>query len=128
MNCKKCGQPMRLLFCDDNPDTGFAFNLHNCQTCMILCKENVWENAGRLWVMPDNSVELDDKPQYYFAPCHLLEHRTVPQELIDMCGGPEAFLAMQRELRNTPMTQLPADVTDAIHAKIQRLKDEQKAK
>lgn len=65
---------------------------------------------------------------YFFAPCHVLQNITVPQELVDMCGGPEAFIKMQRELRNTPMNELPAEVVNAIHAEIKRLEDEQKVK
>lgn len=66
-------------------------------------------------------------PEYLFAPYHVLEDRKVPQELIDMCGGPEAFIKMQQEMRNTPLSEMP-DVVEAISAEIKRLEAERDVK
>ena len=48
MNCKCCNKEMKLIDVNDNPDRGYAYNIFHCIYCMIVCKEDVWENKGVL--------------------------------------------------------------------------------
>ena len=40
---------MRQIDVWDHPDEGYAFNLFLCE-CGIICKEDVWNNAGQIWI------------------------------------------------------------------------------
>lgn len=71
MDCRNCSNPLDLI---DRFDTGsggnvrgkakdkkehqdICFNLYICGNCGAICKENVWDNKGQLWVFEDNSTE-----------------------------------------------------------------------
>ncbi len=59
MQCKLCKKDMKFIACSDNPNEGFAYNIYHCDECMVLCKENVWDNAGKFWVLKDNTIESE---------------------------------------------------------------------
>lgn len=47
----KCKNEMRLLFCwDDAQETDHAYNLWACESCGRIVKQDVWEDAGELWI------------------------------------------------------------------------------
>lgn len=53
----KCKDTMKLIATWDNPELNYAFNLYACDHCGMIMKQNVWDNAGELWVAVDNQVE-----------------------------------------------------------------------
>lgn len=38
-----------------------AYNLYQCDDCGMLCRENVWDHAGILWIDTNNTVEFEAK-------------------------------------------------------------------
>ncbi|MEE9393735.1 MAG: hypothetical protein V3W41_14625 [Planctomycetota bacterium] len=49
MRCT-CGSDMTLVIADDNPGGNWAFNVYHCGDCGMICKEDVWDHAGLLWI------------------------------------------------------------------------------
>lgn len=58
MVCEHCNYGMVGILAEDDPDRQYAFNLYFCARCMTMCKENVWNNPGKLWIYCDNSTRL----------------------------------------------------------------------
>lgn len=52
--------------------------------------------------MPQADSNSGEK-QYLFAPCHTLSVTTFPDELVQMAGGPMAFMELMNDIRNTPL-------------------------
>lgn len=50
---------MELSGCSDNPNKDIAYNIHHCVFCMLICKEDVWKNPGRLWIDENNEVTIE---------------------------------------------------------------------
>lgn len=61
MHCKSCGRGMVLQFVNDNPNEGFAYNVYECAPCGVVCKEDVWANAGVTWLMSDGTSMREAK-------------------------------------------------------------------
>ncbi len=56
MQCK-CKEAMKLLFAWDDGEKN-AYNLYGCERCGRVCKENVWENKGVIWIDIDEREDL----------------------------------------------------------------------
>lgn len=66
MQCK-CGVQGEEMACIDGFDTcssghhvdgkNYAFNLYLCYRCGSICKDNVWDNPGQIWVLYDQKPE-----------------------------------------------------------------------
>jgi hypothetical protein len=56
---------MSLVDVNDNPNEGYAYNVWHCLTCANICKENVWDYKGYIWIDKANNVShnlvKDDK-------------------------------------------------------------------
>ena len=35
----------------------FAYNLYQCDYCGMVCRENVWDNQGKVWIPVDRMEE-----------------------------------------------------------------------
>jgi hypothetical protein len=47
----RCGEKMSLLFAwDDAQETDHAFNVYGCDSCGRVCKHDVWNDAGEIWL------------------------------------------------------------------------------
>ena len=55
MKCK-CGEEMITVAVYDDPDVGYAYNLHQCVYCGIVVKEDVWNNKGQILIELDGST------------------------------------------------------------------------
>lgn len=67
MNCIECNKNMKLIYCEDtctngieyqNKDMDIAFNIYVCSNCMMVAKEDVWDNKGIVWIGPTNEIEF----------------------------------------------------------------------
>jgi hypothetical protein len=59
MKCR-CGLTdgdMIFVACDDSPNEGYAFNLFHCPYCGSICKQDVWDDAGEIWISCRNEIE-----------------------------------------------------------------------
>lgn len=60
MQCKSCSNDMEFISCWDKPEYSdlleYAFNLYICNECGTICKEDVWDNEGTLWITKKNEV------------------------------------------------------------------------
>lgn len=61
MKCKYCKKEMDFVTCNDSPNDGFAYNVYHCFSCMVLLKEDVWNNPGKIWITMRNDVEIETK-------------------------------------------------------------------
>jgi len=67
--CKYCMKPMDLVYCCDTggadpiPYGSIAYNIFICRTldCMTICRVNVWDHPGTIWIKPDNTTEFNPK-------------------------------------------------------------------
>ena len=41
MKCINCDAEMKVITVNDDPTRGFAYNVYECNECMIICKSNV---------------------------------------------------------------------------------------
>ena len=41
---------------DIDPKNIYAYNVHQCHYCGALCKEDVWHNKGRTWLLTDGRI------------------------------------------------------------------------
>jgi hypothetical protein len=46
LKCVDCKEEMAFIDCNDNPNNGYAYNIYHCIPCMIIYRENVWNNLG----------------------------------------------------------------------------------
>ena len=63
MLCKDCdyrANEMQAVDCYDDPDEGHAFNLYLCDECGMICKEDVWQDAGKIWIDIEGNVTKDN--------------------------------------------------------------------
>lgn len=58
MNCKDCDGQMEFIGCNDDPNEGYAYNIYHCANCMVILKNDVWNNAGNLWIDKDNKITI----------------------------------------------------------------------
>ena len=56
MKCKFCTSDMNFIYCTDNPDKGYAYNVYACISCDTLLKEDVWDKAGKIWISTENNI------------------------------------------------------------------------
>lgn len=61
MNCVSCNCGMEVITVNDRPNLGYAYNVYECFMCMILAKEDVWKNAGVLWIFPNGHLTHEPK-------------------------------------------------------------------
>ena len=59
MICTSCNNPMNFIFCWDGPNENFAYNIYHCEKCFLICRENVWERRGVVWIFSDNSTKVE---------------------------------------------------------------------
>jgi hypothetical protein len=65
--CIKCQRLMEFVRVNDTgtgeaTDGGkYAFKLYVCEKCMIVARENVWDNKGIIWIYPDQ-MPVDQTP------------------------------------------------------------------
>lgn len=53
---------MNLVTVYDTGSSGppnYAYNLYQCEKCGTLCKEDVWEGRGKIWIKNDNDIERE---------------------------------------------------------------------
>lgn len=50
MKCLSCQEDMNFSACFDNPALGYAYNLYHCKYCGSICKEDVWNNKGKIFI------------------------------------------------------------------------------
>ena len=53
----KCGNKLESITGFDSPDEGYAYNLFVCGWCGRICKQNVWNNAGYVWLDVADNLE-----------------------------------------------------------------------
>ena len=58
--CAECGKQMKLMFVQDNPDLWIAYNLYACDGCLSICRQDVWKNAGKIWITGDGAISRGD--------------------------------------------------------------------
>jgi len=52
-NCEDNGDhDIKLVAGYDDPNTGFAYNLHQCEYCGFIYLDNVWKNKGVAIINP----------------------------------------------------------------------------
>ena len=61
MNCPDCKRKMECIAVNDSPPEGYAYNVYHCIFCMLLVKEDVWNNAGTITIRMDGSVVCRSK-------------------------------------------------------------------
>tara|TARA_R110000772_G_scaffold11545_4_gene36041 strand:+ start:928 stop:1467 length:540 start_codon:yes stop_codon:yes gene_type:complete len=49
---------MKLVTVNDDPNQDRAYNVYECDPCMMLCKESVWYEPGTLWIDLNNKVDF----------------------------------------------------------------------
>lgn len=54
--CISCGDTLEFIGCSDNPDEHIAYNLYHCWSCLIMVREDVWDNAGLTWILKDATI------------------------------------------------------------------------
>ncbi len=60
----ECGSKMRYIDCYDTGSNGdeegnsYAFNVHLCQDCGTLVKEDVWDNPGTIRIELNGAVSV----------------------------------------------------------------------
>lgn len=47
---------MGLEFVSDSPTMGIAYNVYSCKSCLTICREDVWKNAGKTWITGDGTI------------------------------------------------------------------------
>lgn len=63
MICKLCqSADVQNEFCGDNQNEGYAFNVFHCNKCNAICKQDVWENAGEIWIGADGEIFREVQP------------------------------------------------------------------
>lgn len=55
MKCVNCEDQMEFIFCTDNPNKGYAYNLYACPSCEGIVKSDVWKNKGYVFISADSS-------------------------------------------------------------------------
>jgi len=55
----KCGGLLCTECVYDDPQTGYAYNLMQCNDCGMLCKEDVWKNKGLTWISEDGKIVIE---------------------------------------------------------------------
>lgn len=64
--CKFCtdnpDKPMHFVWGYDDPHPRsaghvYAWNLFVCEYCGAICKQDVWHNAGEIWVTTEGRIE-----------------------------------------------------------------------
>ena len=65
MNCSNCSKDMKLIYCNDTCTSSveykgnsysIAYNIFECEECMTIAVNNVWDNPGTIFIEPDNTV------------------------------------------------------------------------
>lgn len=56
MKCITCNREMEFVTCNDDPGEGYVYNVYHCLGCMMLAKENVWNDPGVTWINMLNKV------------------------------------------------------------------------
>jgi hypothetical protein len=56
----KCGELMTMdAVWDDAQETDHAFNVYLCDFCGMLCKHDVWVDAGKRWIALDGTMTVE---------------------------------------------------------------------
>lgn len=61
MKCVNCEHQMEFIFCTDNPNKGYAYNLYACPSCDSITKKDVWKNKGFVFINADSSEVIREK-------------------------------------------------------------------
>ena len=61
--CAECGEGMALMFVKDNPNTGIAYNVYACDGCLSICRQDVWKNAGTIWITGEGTISRGETIQ-----------------------------------------------------------------
>lgn len=63
MQCRECNHKMTGVGVHDDPNSGFAYNLYQCDYCGCICKDNVWNNPGELWINAHNEIKFLERDE-----------------------------------------------------------------
>jgi len=65
VKCRRCNQDMNFIDCYDTGSNGhvidsnsYAYNLYYCVDCGRLAKQDVWHNAGVVFIDYDNTITV----------------------------------------------------------------------
>lgn len=56
MQCRGCQEEMALAEVWECGEQKHCWNLYACDGCGAVCRENVWDDKGEVWVFTGNSV------------------------------------------------------------------------
>lgn len=59
--CKFCEDVLNSISCHDNPNSGFSYNLYQCDGCGSICRSDVWNDKGELWISEDKEISFDKR-------------------------------------------------------------------
>lgn len=65
MICIYCGHEMGLIAVNDTgtetdaQGRSFAYNVHHCEPCLTIARENVWSCKGVVWISANNQMGLE---------------------------------------------------------------------
>ena len=107
MRCTDCSENMKLIGCMDSPSQGLAYNIFHCEPCMMICKANVWDHKGQLWIDKNDQTkgvynsEMNDqlyeeiqedlfmgKPRTQFKPLTLVQFTDEYKTILEL-GYPD---------------------------------------
>lgn len=61
MECKYCKGEMEVIAVNDSPNNGYAYNVFHCFPCMVIMKQDVWKNPGKVWITMRGDIECETK-------------------------------------------------------------------
>jgi len=57
MLCLDCNIEMVVVTVyDEGSSVSYAYNLHQCNSCGLLCQENVWTNPSKVWLSKEGET------------------------------------------------------------------------
>lgn len=56
VSCLCSTSELKLIAVSDNPDTGFAQNVYECESCDTIAIKRVWNNQGVTYIEPSGKV------------------------------------------------------------------------
>lgn len=62
--CSTHSTKMKFIYCWDDPDEGFAFNVFACDECGKLVKNDVWNNSGNTTIRLNGNVLVNGEIVY----------------------------------------------------------------
>lgn len=60
--CASCGEAMKFIYCVDSgsgitvENYSLAYNLYVCERCFALCREQLWDFKGKVWLCADDTM------------------------------------------------------------------------